>query len=76
MQCMNPINGVGTFYTYHVCGAYMNEGEKKVTHLDLYLVNFENFGLSEMAFALESSDMSFLSAQSSYSWCYKHNAQK
>ena len=74
MHCRNPINRVCTFYTYHVCGAYMSEGKKKLPIL--YLVNFENFGFSGMVFTLKSSDMSFLSAPGSYSWSCKHNAKK
>ena len=37
---------------------------------------FENVNLSGMAFTLESSDTSFLSAPGSYSWCCRHNAKK
>ena len=76
MQCRNPINRVCTFYTYHMCSAYMREGKKKLPILTYTWSIFENVNLSGMVFPLESSDMSFLSAPGSYSWCCKHNAQK
>ena len=76
MQCRNPINRVCTFYTYHVCGAYMSEGKNKLPILSYTGSIFENVNLSGMVFTLESSDMSFLSAPGSYSWCCKHNAKK
>ena len=75
MQCRNPINRVCTFYTYHMCGAYMSEGKKKLPILTYIWSIFENINLSGMVFTLESSDMSFLSAPGSYSWCCKHNAK-
>ena len=62
MQCRNPINRVCTFYTYHMCGAYMSEGKKKLPILTYTWSVFENVNLSGMVFTLESSDMSFLSA--------------
>ena len=76
MQCRNRINRVRTFYTYHMCGAYMSEDKKKLPIFTHTWSIFENVNLSGMVFTLESSDMSFLSAPGSYSWCCKHNAKK
>ena len=64
-------------YILHVsCGAHTwVRARKRFPSLDLYLVNFKNFGLSRMVFTLKSSDMSFLSAPGSHSWYCKHSAK-
>ena len=58
-----------------MCSAYMSEGKKKLPILTCTWSIFENVKLSGMVFTLESSDMSFLSAPGSYSWCCNHSAK-